>query len=77
MTDLSIRRMIWDEILTAANYEYQANKNQDKSAVSYFQGYQDGLRNAILKIDFAIKSEINEMEKEENDTRKNTQNNCR
>lgn len=66
MTDLEIRRMIFDEIFTAMDYECQAKKNQDSSAFSYFRGYQDGLRKAILKIDFAIKREIEEMEKQEN-----------
>lgn len=67
MTDLEIRRMIWDEIFTAIDYEYQAKKNHDNNAISYFKGYQDGLRNAILKIDFVIKKEIEEMEKAENE----------
>lgn len=67
MTDLSIRKIIIDEISTANNYAYQAKKNKDAIAVTYFHGYADGLRNVLTQIEFAQNRELEEMEREQND----------
>lgn len=50
MTDLSIRRIIINEISVAKNYAYQAKKNKDANAVTYFHGYAYGLRNALAQL---------------------------
>lgn len=65
MTDLSIRRIIINEISTANNYAYQAKKNKDAIAVTYFHGYADGLRNVLAQIEFVNNKELEEMEKEQ------------
>ena len=71
MTDLSIRQLIINEISAAKNYAYQAKKNKDAIAVTYFHGYADGLRNALLQIEFVLRRELEEMEEEENGKQKN------
>ena len=71
MTDLSIRQMIINEISVAKNYAYQAKKNKDAIAVTYFHGYADGLRNALLQIEFVLHRELEEMEKQENERKRN------
>lgn len=65
MTDLSIRKMIIDEMSAAKNYAHQAKKNEDAIALIYFHGYADGLHNALLKIEFTILKELEEMENEQ------------
>lgn len=67
MTDLSIRRMIIDEISVAQRYADMARQNKDAISVTYFHGYSDGLRTILDKIDFKVEKEINEMEREQND----------
>lgn len=71
MIDLQIRRIIINEISAANNYAYQAKKNKDAIAVTYFHGYADGLRNALLQIEFVLRREVEEMEKQENDRKRN------
>ena len=74
MTYLSIRRIIINEISATNNYAYQAKKNKDAIAVTYFHGYADALRNLLAQFEFALNKELDEMEEEENDRRQTTQN---
>lgn len=70
MTDLSIRRIIINEISAAKNYAEQAKQIKDAISVTYFHGYTDALRTVLDKIEFTLNRELEEMEKEENDRKR-------
>ena len=71
MTDLQILKWIQHKFKTGLHYIPICVENDDKIAKTYFQGYCDACFELYHLIKNQIDKEISEMEKQENDSRKN------
>ena len=71
MTDLEIRRHILNLYHIANGIIESAKENNLPNVVLYNTGYKSACEEMIRTIDFNMARELNEMENQENDSRKN------